>query len=203
MTPFDHILMPRFQNNLLRNTVFHDKNEAMKNFRHSSKYSWMPIVLSITAAVPVFFLAVWAFGLQRQGIPSGKTKAEIAADTEGSKTYAVNRDTTVFDGKARLLIRDVIVRKTTVLVIFSIENHFAGAISTIEPYLIDHDNANQRSKFTNRQQFVDTRIEPQQAGGLVAEFDHAAGAARHFTFGFTCYANGSAFKGEAAVPFSF
>ena len=127
-----------------------------------------------------------------------KTDEEKAADIEGGN-YVIDRDTAFENGQCRLKVLQAIVKKNTVLVYFSLENQFKGNISTIEPYLIDVDNGGKITMYTNRQQYLNTNVAPNQVAALVGEFAYSVGTSKHLKLGFRYAAQG--LFGDAYLPF--
>ena len=161
--------------------------------------SWLPLAATIAACAAIFLVYLSFFNNQNTVVARlNKTDAEKAADTEGGN-YVIDRDTAFENGQCRFKILQVIVKQSTVLVYFSLENRFKGNISTIEPYLVDLDNAGKITMYTNKQQFLNTNVEPSQVAAMVGEFEYSVGASKRLKLGFRYSAQG--LFGDAYLPF--
>lgn len=166
-----------------------------------AKMGWLPMVAGIIIVASLFVSYLLLFNNQNTNVASmGKTAEERAADTEGV-TYVINRDTLAENGQCHVKILQAIVKKNTVLLYFSLENHFKSNILDIIPYIIDLDNGGKIVKNSNPQQFAGTNVEPGHTGSLVGEFDYSVGASRHFKLGFRFRAKGMTADGDVSLPF--
>lgn len=166
-----------------------------------NKIAWLPIVggMIILGSFLVAYLLLFRNSNPR--IPANKPMAEQIEDNTEGVSYVINRDTLVENGQCRVKILQAIVKQNTVLLYFSLENHFKSNILDIVPYLIDVDNGGQIVMYSNMQQFVGVHILPAQIGAMVGKFDYAVGKSQHFKFGFRFLAKGMTGDGDVSVPF--
>lgn len=164
------------------------------------KSSWLPIIGGIIIVGSFFVAYSLLFRNSNPRMPVSKSMPEQVDDTEGV-TYVINRDTLVENGQCRVKILQAIVKKNTVLLFFSLENHFKSNILDIVPYLIDVDNGGQIVMYSNMQQFAGVHILPAQIGAMVGKFNYTVGKSQHFKFGFRFLAKGMTGDGDVSVPF--
>jgi hypothetical protein len=165
------------------------------------KSSWLPIIGGIIIVSSILVAYSLLFRNSNPRMPVNKPMTEQVEDNTEGVSYVINRDTLVENGQCRVKILQAIVKKNTVLLYFSLENHFKSDILDIVPYLIDVDNGGQIVRNNNMQQFSGIHIVPTQIGTMVGKFDYAVGKSQHFKFGFRFLAKGMTADGDVSVPF--